>query len=153
MTKASKTKNTEISDIAQLAAWLEEGCDDKQDLVIGTENEKIVFNAKTLSPARYEEISEFLTALQDYGWTPVYEGENLIGLERDTANISLEPAGQVELSGACFKDVHGTAGEVDQHISEINEKSEQVGLNMIGLGLRLIARHQLRLQMSRHRLI
>lgn len=134
MTKASKTKNTEISDIAQLAAWLEEGCDDKQDLVIGTENEKIVFNAKTLSPARYEEISKFLTALQDYGWTPVYEGENLIGLERDSANISLEPAGQVELSGACFKDVHGTADEVDQHISEVNEKSEQVGLNMIGLG-------------------
>ena len=87
----------------QLAEYLADGCKPKEDWRIGTEHEKFGYCKDTLLPIPYEgerSVLAVLEGLRDgHGWEPVLEGGNLIGLQKDGANVSLEPGGQLELSG------------------------------------------------------
>ena len=148
MSKASKVRSKSIENIQQLSDWLESGCTPANDLLIGTENEKIIFDTKTFNPPAYKDkkgnhnISELLKGLSDqFGWKKVDEyGKEIddqgvfVGLIRDEASISLEPAGQLELSGAPLKTVHETAEELDQHLLELDIVGKDLGLDLIGLG-------------------
>jgi glutamate--cysteine ligase len=63
-----------------------------------------------------------LEGLRDrFGWKPVLEGDNIIGLKKDGANVSLEPGGQLELSGAPLETIHQTCDEVNEHLREVKE--------------------------------
>jgi glutamate--cysteine ligase len=90
----------------QLIAWFEQGCKPRDAWRIGTEHEKFGFHPEDLSPVPYEGprgIRALLEGLHErYGWEPVMEGDNIIGLKepKSGASISLEPGGQFELSGA-----------------------------------------------------
>ena len=76
-----------------------------------------------------------LEGLRDrFGWKQVVEGDHLIGLERDGANISLEPGGQFELSGAPLETVHQTCDEVNAHLAEVRQVADEIGAGFIGLG-------------------
>ncbi|WP_193139852.1 MULTISPECIES: glutamate--cysteine ligase [unclassified Meridianimarinicoccus] len=122
----------------QLAAYLADGCKPKDDWRIGTEHEKFAYCRDTLKPLPYEgerSIKAVLEGLRDrFGWAPVMEGENIIGLEKDGANVSLEPGGQLELSGAPLETIHGTCDEVNTHLREVRDVSDHLGVGFIGLG-------------------
>ncbi len=121
----------------QLVGYLETGCKPKEDWRIGTEHEKFGFRLDTKDPLTYEGaggIHALLTGLQRFGWQPVFEKENVIALEMDGASITLEPAGQFELSGAMLETVHQTCNEVNAHLAQIREVSEEIGVGFIGLG-------------------
>ncbi|MCB1394411.1 MAG: glutamate--cysteine ligase, partial [Rhodobacteraceae bacterium] len=94
----------------QLAEYLESGCKPVEDWRIGTEHEKFGYIKDTLKPLPYEgpaSIKAMLEGLRDrFGWQPVLEGDNLIGLTQGGANVSLEPGGQLELSGAPLETIH-----------------------------------------------
>ncbi len=76
-----------------------------------------------------------LEGLRDrFGWTPVEEAGKLIGLERDGANVSLEPGGQLELSGAQLRTIHETCDEVNAHLHEVKSIADDIGAGFIGLG-------------------
>jgi len=87
----------------QLAEHLAAGCKPRDDWRIGTEHEKFGYAQATLAPLPYDgpcSIRAMLEGLRDrFGWAPVEEGGNIIGLVEDGANVSLEPGGQLELSG------------------------------------------------------
>ncbi|MBL9054277.1 MAG: glutamate--cysteine ligase, partial [Tabrizicola sp.] len=93
-----------IESFDQLAAYMEAGNKPRDQWRIGAEHEKFGWLTDTRAPLPYagdRSISAIFAALQDrYGWQPLKEGENTIGLTRNGANISLEPGGQFELSGA-----------------------------------------------------
>ena len=95
---------------AQLAEYLAEGCKPREDWRIGTEHEKFGYCRDTLNPLPYEgprSILAVLEGLRDrYGWAELKEGGKLIGLKKAGANISLEPGGQLELSGAPLDTIH-----------------------------------------------
>ena len=122
----------------QLAEYLAEGCKPKQDWRIGTEHEKFGYCRDTLLPLPYEgdrSIHAMLAGLRDrFGWTPVEEGGKLIGLEKDGANVSLEPGGQLELSGAPVETIHQTCDEVNHHLAEVRSVADEIGVGFIGLG-------------------
>ena len=122
----------------QLAEYLESGCKPKSDWRIGTEHEKFGFCKDTLKPLPYageRSIEAILTGLRDgRGWAPLEEGGNLIGLTKDGANISLEPGGQLELSGAPLETIHQTCDEVNEHLADVKEIADKVGVGFIGLG-------------------
>ena len=122
----------------QLAEYLSEGCKPKQDWRIGTEHEKFGYCRDTLLPLPYEgdrSIHAMLAGLRDrFGWTPVEEGGKLIGLEKDGANVSLEPGGQLELSGAPVETIHQTCDEVNHHLAEVRSVADEIGVGFIGLG-------------------
>jgi glutamate--cysteine ligase len=69
-----------------------------------------------------------------FGWAPIREGENIIGLEKDGANVSLEPGGQLELSGAPLETIHQTCDEVNEHLRQVREVADRIGVGFIGLG-------------------
>ena len=89
---------------SQLAEYLAAGCKPKSDWRIGTEHEKFGYCEKNLTPLPYEgsvSIKAILEGLRDeFAWLPVEEAGHIIGLTKDGANVSLEPGGQLELSGA-----------------------------------------------------
>lgn len=121
-----------------LAAYMESGAKPKADWRIGTEHEKFGWLTDSHAPLPYagdRSISALFRALQDrHGWTPVLEGDNVIGLTRKGANISLEPGGQFELSGAPLENLHQTHAETKAHIDEVNAIAAPMGIRFMGLG-------------------
>ncbi|MFT5968865.1 MAG: glutamate--cysteine ligase, partial [Yoonia sp.] len=80
-------------------------------------------------------IKAVLTGLQNrYNWAPVEEAGNIIGLTKDGANVSLEPGGQLELSGAPLETIHQTCDEVNVHLEEVKSVADEIGVKFIGLG-------------------
>jgi len=77
-----------------------------------------------------------LTGLQRFGWAPVEENGYLIALKREGASVSLEPGGQLELSGAPLEHVHQTCREVSQHLREVKEVADEMGAGFLSLGFR-----------------
>ncbi|OSQ50983.1 glutamate--cysteine ligase [Marivita geojedonensis] len=130
----------------QLAQYLADGCKPKDDWRIGTEHEKFGYCKDTLRPLPYQgerSILAVLEGLRDgHGWSPVMEGEHLIGLVKGGANISLEPGGQLELSGAPLETIHQTCDEVNDHLRDVKDIADKIGVGFIGLGAAPIWRHE-----------
>ncbi|MGR3585966.1 MAG: glutamate--cysteine ligase, partial [Pseudooceanicola nanhaiensis] len=122
----------------QLAEYLAAGCKPKEDWRIGTEHEKFGYCKDSLKPLPYEgerSIQAVLEGLRDrFGWAPVEEAGVLIGLTKDGANVSLEPGGALELSGAPLETIHQTCDEVNEHLREVKEIADRIGVGFIGLG-------------------
>ena len=109
----------------QLAEYLASGCKPKEDWRIGTEHEKFGYCRDSLRPLPYDgprSIRAVLEGLRDrFGWAPIDEAGKIIGLTKDGANVSLEPGGQLELSGAPLETIHQTCDEVNEHLREVKE--------------------------------
>lgn len=122
----------------QLAEYLADGCKPKSDWRIGTEHEKFGYCKDSLQPLPYDgerSILAVLEGLRDgHGWSPVLESGKLIGLEKDGANVSLEPGGQLELSGAPLQSIHETCDEVNSHLKDVKDIADRIGVKFIGLG-------------------
>ena len=122
----------------QLAAYIASGEKPKDAWRIGVEHEKFGYDDARKMPLPYEgpvSITAMLEGLRDrFNWTPVLEAGKLIGLERDGANVSLEPAGQLELSGAPLETIHQTCDEVNGHLAEVEAVAADIGAGFIGLG-------------------
>ena len=144
-TAAQETAQTElaadrpITDRRDLAAHLEAGCKPMADWRIGTEHEKFPFRRKDFTSPGYggpDGICAFLTGMQRFGWEPIEEHGKVIGLrhDEDSASISLEPAGQIELSGAPLRTIHETCDEVSEHLIQAKAVTEEMGIGLLGLG-------------------
>ncbi len=127
-----------IESFDQLAEYLEDGCKPPADWRIGTEHEKFGYCQDSLLPLPYDgprSIRVMLEGLQQkFGWQPLSEAGNIIGLVKDGANISLEPGGQLELSGAPLQTIHETCDEVNEHLREVKDIADAIGARFIGLG-------------------
>jgi glutamate--cysteine ligase len=124
---------------SEMIDYLAAGAKPRGDWRIGTEHEKIGFCHAKLLPLPYEgpcSIKAMLEGLQRFDWAPVYEAGKLIALKRDGASVSLEPGGQLELSGAPLEHVHQTCGEVSRHLREVKEVADEIGAGFLSLGFR-----------------
>jgi len=127
-----------IEHFSQLAELLESGCKPKADWRLGTEHEKFGWLEGSHAPLPYagdRSISALFAGLIDrHGWQAVREGEHIIGLTRNGANISLEPGGQFELSGAPLVSVNETAAELQTHFDEVAGIAAPLGIRFMGIG-------------------
>jgi glutamate--cysteine ligase len=125
-----------------LIGAMSKGIKPRAEWRIGAEHEKFGFDRSTLRRPTYEGpsgIKAMLDGLTRFGWDKVYEGDNVIALERRngegmTASISLEPGGQFELSGAPLRDVHDICNETGQHLMEVKQVADQLNLGFLGAG-------------------
>ena len=139
-TPETKASQAPIENRSQLVEALSSGCKPKSDWRIGTEHEKFPFLTDSLKPVPYEgerSIRALLEGLRDrFGWQGVYEGNSIIALSdpKGLGNISLEPGGQFELSGAPLETIHDTCNEVHEHLAQVREVGDALGIGFLGLG-------------------
>jgi len=142
----SSSGGAPIADKRQLVEYLDAGSKPPAEWRIGTEHEKFVFRLKDHSPVPYEGpdgIRALLEGLMRFGWKPVLDGDNLVGLSDGAGGaISLEPGGQFELSGAPIETLHQTCAEVTEHLSQVRMVTRELGLGVLGLGFHPTARRE-----------
>ncbi len=129
----------QIDNRQQLIDYLASGCKPKSEWALGTEHEKFGFTTDDLRPLPYEgerSIRTILEGLADrFGWKPVYEEGNIIALlDGKGASVTLEPGGQLELSGGLLDNVHQTCSEVYTHLRQVKTIAEPLGIAFLGMG-------------------
>lgn len=138
MTQAKTPVSKEpITNQRQLVEFLEKGGKPKARWRIGTEHEKFVFRLADLRPVPYEGeagIGAFLEAMTAFGWEPLLEDGRPIALQRGAATVSLEPSGQLELSGEPLATLHQSCEEVNTHLREVRRVADDLRVGLIGLG-------------------
>ena len=141
MSNPGDTDGTPISSVKQLADHIAAGCKPRAEYRIGTEHEKFGFATSTGRPPPYEPdgIGAVLAGLERPGaWEPIRDRGALIGLkgrgENDSASVSLEPAGQLELSGGLVRTLHETAAELQRHFDAVRAVAGPLGIGFAPLG-------------------
>ena len=135
----SPADSKELNNKNELIEYLASGCKPSTRWKLGTEHEKFGYTLDDLRPLPYEGergIRVLLTALaEDFDWQPVYEDGQIIALLDETgASITLEPGGQLELSGALLDNIHQTCTEVNTHLKQVRAVSEHLGIAFLGMG-------------------
>lgn len=131
--------NNTVETREDLVAYLASGCKPEAQWMLGTEHEKFGYTLNDLRPLPYSGnrgIKAILAGLADeFDWRPVLEDGLPIALLDDTgASITLEPGGQLELSGAVLDNIHQTCTEVNTHLKQVRAVSEPLGAAFLGMG-------------------
>lgn len=137
---------TPITSLRQMADHLAAGCKPPHQFRIGTEHEKFGFRLDDFAPPPYEpdggrpaSIRDLLKGMARFGGAPILDGENIIGLKQDGASVSLEPAGQLELSGAPVESLHETKQELEAHCEQVRAACGGLGMGFAPLGFHPLA--------------
>ncbi len=143
LTRVDPELQRPIEDPAQLVEYLRDAETPVEEFRVGTEHEKIALYEADLTPVPYEGergIRALLSVLRDeHGFEPLLDDERLVGLERDGASITLEPGGQLELSGAPLHSLHETCSEFNSHVALMKQVSDRFGIIWLGLGIHPLA--------------
>jgi glutamate--cysteine ligase len=137
-TRTDESYSRPIENRADLLSVFEGGEKASDDWRIGTEHEKFVYRSADQRAPSYDEpggIRDLLEGLTEFGWKPVVEGGNVIALSGSDGTISLEPAGQLELSGAALRNLHETCSEAARHLEQCKSVGERLGLGFLGTGM------------------
>jgi len=137
LSSPSHVADTPITDLSQLVEYSAAGARPRADWRIGTEHEKFGFRTDDLHPPAFDGergIEALLSGLTRFGWEPVEENGRTIALLRDGASVTLEPAGQLELSGAALETIHQTCVEVGTHLKEVRTVADELQLGFLGMG-------------------
>ena len=133
--------STVITDTSQLVDWVAAGAKPKSAWRIGTEHEKILFHRADFSPVAYEGedgVGALLRSLCAHigdKARPIMEKGHIIGLkDGEGGSVTLEPGGQLELSGAPLVNLHQTCAETGRHLKHMRAVTTALGLGMLGIG-------------------
>ena len=134
MSSPSHVAESPITGRQQLIDDIASGNKPAEAWCIGTEHEKFGFRLDDLRPPTFDGergIEALLTGLTRFGWAPVQEHGRTIALLKDGASVTLEPAGQLELSGAPLETIHDTCCETNTHLEEV----QAVGIDPVHFGV------------------
>jgi len=147
MSNPGDADTTPITSIRQLADHIALGCKPAEEWRIGTEHEKFGFREDDLAMPPYApsdgqpgSIRDLLTGLERCHGTPITDQGNIIGLRQNDASVSLEPAGQLELSGAPIATLHETQAEMEAHFAQVRCVARDLRMGFAPLGFHPLAR-------------
>ncbi len=117
----------------QIIKYFLSGIKDKKDFKIGIEHEKFLFdnNNKRID---YSKIKQMFSALLEFGWNPILEKNNIIGLNKGGKNITLEPGNQIELSGEKLNHIHEACAESQDYLFELKQVTKKLNLSIVSAG-------------------
>jgi len=118
----------------KIIKYFASGIKQTKDFKIGIEHEKFLFNNKNNKRIDYSKIKEMFTALQEFGWNPVLEKGNVIGLNKNGKNITLEPGNQIELSGEKLNHIHEACAESQDYLFELRQVTKKLDLSIVSAG-------------------
>jgi glutamate--cysteine ligase len=123
-----------INSKEKIIEYFKSGIKKTKDFRIGIEHEKFLFNNNDNKRVNYSKIKEMFTALLEFGWNPILENENIIGLNKGGKNITLEPGNQIELSGDKLNHIHETCAESQDYLFELRQVTKKLGINIVSAG-------------------
>ena len=118
----------------KIIEYFSSGIKDKKNFKIGIEHEKFLFNKNNNKRVDYSKIREMFLALQEFGWKPVFEKKNIIGLNKEGKNISLEPGNQIELSGDKLNHMHEACAESQDYLFELEQVTKKLNIKIVSSG-------------------
>ena len=110
------------------------GIKETKNFKIGIEHEKFLFNLNDNKRVDYSKIKEMFAALLEFGWNPILEKENIIGLNKEGKNITLEPGNQIELSGKKLSHIHEACAESQDYLFELRQVTKKLNIKIVSAG-------------------
>tara|TARA_Y100000816_G_scaffold170709_1_gene122563 strand:+ start:88 stop:1383 length:1296 start_codon:yes stop_codon:yes gene_type:complete len=123
-----------INNKEKIIKYFEAGIKSVKEFRIGVEHEKFLFNNKNNKRVDYLKIKEMFSALLEFGWNPILEKENIIGLNKGDKNITLEPGNQIELSGEKLNNIHEACAESQDYLFELRQVTKKLGISIVSSG-------------------
>ncbi len=117
-----------------LIKYFESGIKNTQDFKIGIEHEKFIFDSITNKRVNYQKILKMFKDLFEFGWKPILEEKNIVGLKKYGKNITLEPGNQIELSGDKLNNIHEACSESQDYLFELNQVLKKSNLKIVSSG-------------------
>ena len=114
--------------------YFQSGSKSHSECGVGIEHEKLLFYEKNNQRINYESILEMFKELYEFGWKPVYEGQNIISLNKGKKNITLEPGNQIELSGENLKNIHEACSESQNYLFELKQVTKRLNIQIVSSG-------------------
>ena len=118
----------------QIIEYFKSGIKNKKEFKIGIEHEKFLFDSQSNKRIDYQKIKEMFSALLEFGWNPVLENKNIIGLNKGGKNITLEPGNQIELSGDKLTNIHEACAESYDYLFELKQVTKKLNIKIVSAG-------------------
>ena len=123
-----------INSKEQIIKYFESGIKEIKDFRIGIEHEKFLFSNQDNKRIDYSKIKEMFSSLLEFGWNPILEKGNIIGLNKGGKNITLEPGNQIELSGDKLVTLHEACAESYDYLFELRQVSKKLDIKIVSAG-------------------
>ena len=123
-----------INSKEKILQYFKSGIKETKDFKIGIEHEKFLFNIKDNKRINYSKIKEMFTALLEFGWNPILEKNNIIGLNKGGKNITIEPGNQIELSGDKLNHIHEACAESQDYLFELRQVTKKLDIKIVSAG-------------------
>jgi glutamate--cysteine ligase len=123
-----------INSKEQIIKYFESGIKETKNFRIGIEHEKFLFNNEDNKRVDYSKIKEMFSSLLEFGWNPILEKENIIGLNKGGKNITLEPGNQIELSGDKLITLHEACAESHDYLFELKQVTKKLDIKIVSAG-------------------
>ena len=123
-----------INSKEQIIKYFESGIKKIKDFRIGIEHEKFLFNNQDSKRIDYSKIKEMFSSLLEFGWNPILEKGNVIGLNKGGKNITLEPGNQIELSGDKLITLHEACAESHDYLFELRQVTKKLDIKIVSAG-------------------
>ena len=117
-----------------LIEYFKSGIKNTNEFKIGVEHEKFLFDLNTNKRVDYQTISKMFKALYEFGWKPILEDQNIIGLKKNGKSITLEPGNQIELSGDKLNNIHEACSESQDYLFELKQVLQKLNLKIVSAG-------------------
>ena len=118
----------------QIIEYFKSGIKNDKNFKIGIEHEKFLFNNRNNQRVTYSQIKEMFTALLEFGWNPILEKGNIIGLNKGGKNITIEPGNQIELSGDKLSNIHEACAESHDYLFELRQVTKKIDIKIVSAG-------------------
>ena len=118
----------------QIIKYFKSGIKKSNNYKIGIEHEKFLFNKKNNKRIDYLKVKEMFSALMEFGWNPILEKGNVIGLNKGGKNITLEPGNQIELSGEKLNHIHEACAESQDYLFELRQVTKKLDITVVSAG-------------------
>ena len=118
----------------QIIEYFKSGIKNKKEFKIGIEHEKFLFNSQNNKRIDYQKIKEMFSALLEFGWNPLFENDNIVGLNKSGKNITLEPGNQIELSGDKLNNIHEACAESYDYLFELKQVAKKINIKIVSAG-------------------
>ena len=123
-----------INSKEQIIEYFKSGIKQTKDFKIGIEHEKFLFDKSINKRIDYPKIKKMFEALLEFGWNPILEKNNIIGLNKGGKNITLEPGNQIELSGDKLNHIHEACAESQDYLFELRQVTQKLDIKIVSAG-------------------